>query len=154
MNRLTDEQYMKIALKTAQEALASGDVPVGALVVRNDEIIARACNEKEMSGDPTDHAEMLAIKRAVEFLGSWRLSDCTLYVTLEPCPMCAGAMIQARLGRLVFGAYDSKAGAAGSVMDLLDVPWLNHQVPVKSGILKEQCGELLSTFFDQLRKEG
>lgn len=152
MNLLSDEEYMKMALEMASEALTAGEVPVGAVVVRNDQVIARARNEKELTGDPTDHAEILAIKRAVQFLGNWRLSDCTLYVTLEPCPMCAGAMVQARLGRLVFGAYDPKAGAAGSVVDLLDVPWLNHQVPVKSGVLKEECGELLSSFFNDIRK--
>lgn len=149
---MSDDRFMKKALQMAQEALSEGEVPVGAVVVKDGQIIAQARNEKELTGDPTDHAEMLAIKRAVRFLSSWRLSDCTMYVTLEPCPMCAGAMVQARLGRLVFGAYDPKAGAAGSVVDLLDVPWLNHQVPVKSGVLKEECGEILSFFFNDLRK--
>lgn len=149
---MTDyNRYMRMALQEAEQALNSGEVPVGAILVVNDRVIARAGNEKEKSGDPTDHAEMLVIKRAVAKLGRWRLNDATMYVTLEPCPMCAGAMIQARLGRLVFGACDPKAGAAGSVTDILDVPWLNHQVPVKSGVLEKECGELLSTFFNSLR---
>ncbi|NLB18463.1 MAG: nucleoside deaminase [Syntrophomonadaceae bacterium] len=142
---------MRIALQEAEQALNNGEVPVGAIIVVNDRVIARAGNQKEKSGDPTDHAEMLVIKKAVAKLGRWRLNDATMYVTMEPCPMCAGAMIQARLGRLVFGACDRKAGAAGSVIDILDVPWLNHHVPVKSGVLEKECGELLSTFFNDLR---
>ncbi|MGE5415716.1 MAG: tRNA adenosine(34) deaminase TadA [Acidobacteriota bacterium] len=147
----TDEQFMRIALEKARLALATGDIPVGAIVVVNDEVIAWACNEKEVTGDPTDHAEMLAIKRAVGHLEKWRITDATLYVTLEPCSMCAGAMVQARLGRLVFGAYDSKAGAAGSLLDVLDVPGINHRVRVKSGVLEKECSELLSSFFKKVR---
>lgn len=147
-----DREYMQEALRLAREAGARGEVPVGAVVVLDGEVIASAANEKELQGDATAHAEMLALQRAAAKLGHWRLSEATLYVTLEPCPMCAGAMIQARLGRLVFGAADSKAGAAGSVMDILDHPGLNHQVKVKSGVLAEECGQLLTEFFSAKRK--
>jgi len=147
-----DREYMQAALRLAGEAGVRGEVPVGALVVYHGEVIAAAGNEKELRHDATAHAEMLALQRAVEHLGYWRLSDATLYVTLEPCPMCAGAMIQARLGRLVFGAADPKAGAAGSVLDILDHPGLNHQVKVKSGVLAEECGQLLTEFFTAKRK--
>jgi len=149
-----DEEYMRIALGLAAAAEESHDVPVGAIIVVGDEIVARAFNEKERTGDPTAHAEMLAIRRAAQRLGTWRLNDATMYVTLEPCAMCAGAMIQARLGRLVFGAFDPKAGAAGSVLDILDVPWLNHRVKVKSGVLEAECSQLLSSFFSQMRRDG
>jgi tRNA(adenine34) deaminase len=149
-----DEEFMRIALGLAAAAEESNEVPVGAIIVLGDEIIARAFNEKERTGDPTAHAEMLAIRRAAQRLGTWRLSDATMYVTLEPCAMCAGAMIQARLGRLVYGAYDPKAGAAGSVLDILDLPWLNHQVKVKSGVLEAECSQLLSSFFSQMRRDG
>jgi len=150
MNR--HEEYMKIALSLAQEARDNGEIPVGAIVVVNGEIIAKACNEKEMRGDATAHAEILALQRAAAQLGQWRLSDATMYVTLEPCSMCAGAMVQARLGKLVFGAYDLKAGAAGSVVDLLDHPAFNHRVIVKSGVLAEECGQILKEFFDTRRR--
>jgi len=150
MNR--HEEYMKIALSLAQEAGESGEIPVGAIVVVNGEIVAKACNEKEMRGDATAHAEILALQRAAKQVGHWRLSDATMYVTLEPCSMCAGAMVQARLGNLVFGAYDLKAGAAGSVVDLLDHPAFNHRVIVKSGVLAEECGQILKEFFDAKRK--
>lgn len=145
---------MRIALGLAAAAEESNDVPVGAIIVVGDEIVARAFNEKERTGDPTAHAEMLAIRRAAQRLGTWRLSDATMYCTLEPCPMCAGAMIQARLGRLVFGAFDPKAGAAGSVLDILDVPWLNHQVKVKAGVLEAECSQILSSFFSEMRRDG
>lgn len=143
---------MQEALRLAREASARGEVPVGAVVVLDGEVIASAANEKELRNDATAHAEMLALKRAAEHLGYWRLTDATLYVTLEPCSMCAGAMIQARLGRLVFGAVDPKAGAAGSVLDILDHPGLNHQVKVKSGVLAEECGQVLTEFFESKRK--
>jgi tRNA(adenine34) deaminase len=150
MNR--HEEYMKIALSLAQEARKNGEIPVGAIIVVNGEIVAKACNEKEMRGDATAHAEILALQRAAKQVGHWRLSDATMYVTLEPCSMCAGAMVQARLGNLVFGAYDLKAGAAGSVVDLLDHPAFNHRVIVKSGVLAEECGQILKEFFDTKRK--
>ena len=150
MNR--HEEYMKIALSLAQEARKNGEIPVGAIIVVNGEIVAKACNEKEMRGDATAHAEILALQRAAKQVGHWRLSDATMYVTLEPCSMCVGAMVQARLGNLVFGAYDIKAGAAGSVVDLLDHPAFNHRVIVKSGILADECGQILKEFFDAKRK--
>lgn len=150
MNR--HEEYMKIALSLAQEARDNGEIPVGAIVVVNGEIVAKACNEKEMRGDATAHAEILALQRAAAQLGQWRLSDATMYVTLEPCSMCAGAMVQARLGNLVLGAYDPRAGAAGSVVDLLDHPAFNHRVIVKSGVLAEECGQILKEFFDTRRR--
>ncbi|MGE5397574.1 MAG: tRNA adenosine(34) deaminase TadA [Chitinophagales bacterium] len=151
VDSLPDEYYMQMAIELAREAMDQGEVPVGAVVVRQGEVIARARNEKEATGDPTDHAEMLAIRRAVQRTGSWRLTDAAMFVTLEPCPMCAGAMVQARLGRLVFGTYDSKGGAVGSLIDILDLPGSIHRVAVKSGILKEECGELLSSFFEKRR---
>ena len=151
---LVDDDYMRIALGLAESALESNDVPVGAIIVLENEIVSRAFNEKERTGDPTAHAEMLAIRRATQRLGIWRLSNATMYVTLEPCAMCAGAMIQARLGRLVFGTFDPKAGAAGSVLDILDAPWLNHQVTVKSGVLAAECSQLLSSFFHIIRRDG
>ncbi|MDD4402826.1 MAG: tRNA adenosine(34) deaminase TadA [Desulfitobacteriaceae bacterium] len=150
MNR--HEEYMKIALSLAQEAGEHGEIPVGAIVVVNGEIVAQGHNEKEMRGDATAHAEILALQRAAKKVGHWRLSDATMYVTLEPCSMCAGAMVQARLGNLVFGAYDPRAGAAGSVVDLLDHPAFNHRVIVKSGVLADECGQILKEFFDTRRR--
>ena len=150
MNR--HENYMKIALGLAQEAGENGEIPVGAIVVVNGEIVAKACNEKEIRGDATAHAEILALQRAAKKLDRWRLSDATMYVTLEPCSMCAGAMVQARLGNLVFGAYDPRTGAAGSVVDLLDHPAFNHRVIVKSGVLADECGQILKEFFDTKRR--
>ncbi len=150
MNR--HEEYMKIALSLAQEARKNGEIPVGAIIVVNGEIVAKACNEKEMRGDATAHAEILALQRAAKQVGHWRLSDATMYVTLEPCSMCAGAMVQARLGKLVYGAYDPRAGAAGSVIDLLDHPAFNHRVIVKSGVLADECGQILKEFFEAKRK--
>jgi len=148
------EAYMEIALSLAQEAKENGEIPVGAIVVVDGEIIAEARNEKEMRGDATAHAEMLALQRAAQKLGHWRLADATMYVTLEPCSMCAGAMIQARLGRLVFGAYDAKAGAAGSIVDLLDHPAFNHRVIVRSGVKADECGQILKDFFNSKRRDG
>jgi len=150
MNR--HEEYMKTALSLAQEARKNGEIPVGAIIVVNGEIVAKACNEKEMRGDATAHAEILALQRAAKQVGHWRLSDATMYVTLEPCSMCAGAMVQARLGKLVYGAYDPRAGAAGSVIDLLDHPAFNHRVIVKSGVLADECGQILKEFFEAKRK--
>ena len=143
---------MKIALSLAREAGENGEIPVGAIVVVNGEIVAQGRNEKEMRSDATAHAEILALQRAAKKVGHWRLSDATMYVTLEPCSMCAGAMVQARLGNLVFGAYDLKAGAAGSVVDLLDHPAFNHRVIVKSGVLAKECGQILKEFFDSKRR--
>lgn len=123
------------------------DVPVGAVVVHGDRVIAARHNERELTGDPTAHAEVLAMRDAAAVLGQWRLDECTLVVTLEPCPMCAGAMVNARLGELVYGASDPKAGAAGSRFDLVDSALLNHRVPRLTGVLADECGRLLVDFF-------
>ncbi|MBC8536300.1 nucleoside deaminase [Clostridiales bacterium BX7] len=144
------EYFMKQAINKAGQALATGDVPIGAVVVRDGEIIAAACNEKERCGDALRHAELLALERAAAAIGDWRLSDCTLYVTLEPCPMCAGAIINARVGALVYGAADEKAGACGSVCNLFAMP-LNHAPAVTRGVRERECAELLERFFETLR---
>jgi len=138
---------MEAAIEQARLASDHGDVPVGAVVVRDGEIIAARHNEREFTGDPTAHAEMLAIRDAAKVVGHWRLDDCTIVVTLEPCPMCAGAMVNARVGRLVSGATDPKAGAAGSLMNLVSDARLNHRLPVVSGVEAERCGALLVDFF-------
>jgi tRNA(adenine34) deaminase len=144
--------HMRLALAEAQAALAHDDVPVGAVVVhavagRPAEVIAARHNERELTGDPTAHAEILALRDAAARLGNWRLDDCSLVVTLEPCAMCAGAMVNARLGLLVYGATDPKAGAAGSRFDLVDSPLLNHRVPRVTGVLADECGRILVEFF-------
>ena len=149
-----DEIYMRLALALAQKAYGLGEIPIGALVVYEDEVIAWAHNEKELRRDATAHAEMLVLQRAASYLGRWRLTGATLYCTLEPCAMCAGAMLNARIKRLVYAARDSKAGAAGSVIDLLRYPGLNHQVEVEGGILQEESEALLTSFFRELRRDG
>jgi tRNA(adenine34) deaminase len=148
---MPDETAMRAALDEARAALEHDDVPVGAVVVRDGTVIAARHNERELSGDPTAHAEVLALRDAAAAVGHWRLDDCTLVVTLEPCPMCAGAMVNARLGHLVFGATDPKAGAAGSCFDLVDSPILNHRVPRTTGVLADDCSELLRAFFRSRR---
>ncbi|MHB8127281.1 MAG: tRNA adenosine(34) deaminase TadA [Desulfitobacteriaceae bacterium] len=145
------QDWMRLALEQAQIAFEQGEVPIGAVIVHNDKAIAFAHNEKEQKQDPTAHAEILAIQRATLELGTWRLSKATLYVTLEPCPMCAGAMIQSRLKKLVFGAADLKGGAAGSVTNVLDVNKWNHRVEVVAGIQEEDCARILKDFFNRLR---
>jgi tRNA(adenine34) deaminase len=136
------------ALAEAALAPAHGDVPIGAVVLGPDGAeLARAHNERELTNDPSGHAEMLALRRAADALGTWRLDDCTLVVTLEPCTMCAGALVLARVGRLVFGAYDPKAGAVASLWDVVRDPRLNHRVEVVGGIAEDECGALLRTFF-------
>jgi len=142
---------MRDALAGAAEAAAAGDVPVGAVVVRGDGIVARASNRTVRDQDPTAHAEILALRDASRVLGRWRLDDCTLVVTLEPCAMCAGALVLSRIGRVVFGAWDDKAGMAGSVGDLLRHPRLNHRPEVVAGVLAAECGGLLSDFFASRR---
>jgi tRNA(adenine34) deaminase len=142
---------MRLALREAERAREHGDVPIGALVVRDDEVIAVGRNERELLEDPTAHAEILALREAARVLGSWRVLDATLYVTLEPCAMCAGAIVLARVPYVVFGASDPKAGAAGSVLDVLGEPRLNHRPEVAGGVLGEECGELLSKFFASRR---
>ncbi len=148
---MTDEQAMAVALDEARQAAEAGDVPIGAVVVSDGRIIARAHNRREADLDPTAHAELLALRAAAAALGRWRLPDVTVYVTLEPCPMCAGALVAARVGRLVFGAADPKAGACGSLYNLCVDPRLNHELPVTDGILAGQSGELLSAFFERRR---
>ena len=142
---------MREALKLAREAQMAGEVPVGAVVVCKEKIIARARNERETSGDPTAHAEVLALRRAAEALGTRRLEGCTLYVTLEPCPMCAGAIVNARLRRVVYGARDPKAGCYGSVCDFRELPF-NHRPEVEGGLLEEECAGILRRFFAALRE--
>jgi tRNA(adenine34) deaminase len=146
-----DRALMELALREARLAMAAGDVPVGALVVRGGEIISRASNRTLQDQDPTAHAETLALREASRVLGSWRLGGCTLYVTLEPCAMCAGALVLARVDRVVFGAWDDKAGMAGSVGDLLRHPRLNHRPEVLGGVLAEETGALLRDFFAHRR---
>ena len=146
---------MRLALQEAEAAAEEGEVPVGAVIVHGERrVIASDHNRREQLRDPTAHAEMLVITQAAEALGSWRLDDCTLYVTLEPCPMCAGAIVQARIPRVVYGAHDPKSGAVQSVFKLLNDVRLNHQCSVVSGILAEQCGGLLSRFFQHQRTLG
>lgn len=142
-----DLSFMREALAAARDALAAGEVPVGAVITRGDEVIATAANRTIRDQDPTAHAESLAIRQAAARLGSWRLGGCTLYVTLEPCAMCAGAIVLARVDRVVFGAWDEKAGMAGSVGDLLRHPRLNHRPQVLGGVMAEEAGELLTEFF-------
>jgi tRNA(adenine34) deaminase len=138
---------MRLALEDARAAGAAGDVPVGAVVVRGDELVGRAGNARERLGDPTAHAEILALRRASEALGTWHLEGCAMVVTLEPCAMCAGAIVLARIDRLVYGASDPKAGFAGSLGDLVRDGRLNHEVDVTVGVLAEECGDLLRAFF-------
>ena len=146
-----DTAWMSEALAEAERALAHGDVPVGAVAVRDGAIIGRGRNRREADADPTAHAEMIALREAARALGGWRLAGVTLYCTLEPCPMCAGAMVSARLPRLVYGADDPKAGAAGSVVELLRDPRFNHRVSVTRGVLAEEAQALLERFFANLR---
>lgn len=146
-----DERFMRLALDEARLALETGDVPIGAVAVLNGAVIGRGHNRREADGDPTAHAEMLALQEAARHVGHWRLDGVTLYCTLEPCCMCAGAMVLARLPRLVYGALDPKAGCAGSIVDVLRHPKLNHRVDVDLGLLADESSALLQTFFRDLR---
>lgn len=146
-----DERWMQEALTLARKAGAIGEVPVGAVVVKQGVIIGSGWNHPIAARDPTAHAEIIAIREAARTLGNYRLTDTTLYVTLEPCAMCAGAMVHARLRRLVFGAPDTRAGAAGSLFNIVQMPALNHRVDIAGGVLAEQCGELLKGFFSKRR---
>jgi len=148
----TDERYMAEALRQAAAALDDDEVPVGAVIVQDGRVIGRAHNQRERLGDPTAHAEMIAITQAAESVGNWRLENCTMYVTLEPCPMCAGAVVLARLPRLVFGARDPKAGAVGSIYDIPRDPKLNHTVDVTGGVREQECGDILTEFFRRKRQ--
>ena len=148
------ESYMKMALQEAEQALEENEVPIGAVIVHEDRVIARAHNQREQLCDPTAHAEMIAITQAAGSLHSWRLEDCTLYVTLEPCPMCAGAIVQARIPTVVYGAADPKAGAVQSLYRLLEDSRLNHRCLVVPLVLAEPCGQILSRFFQRQRQLG
>ena len=146
------EKFMKEALKEARKAYNKLEVPVGAVIVKDGKVIARAYNQKEMKKDTINHAEILAIKKASKKLESWRLVDCDMYVTLEPCSMCAGALIQSRIRKVYIGALDEKTGACGSVLNLLNDYDFNHKVEVETGILKEECEDMLKNFFKELRE--
>lgn len=148
-----DEMFMRMAIDEAKKAESIGEVPIGAIIVKEDKVIATAYNMRETRNDPTAHAEILAIQAASQSLGGWRLTGCTLYVTLEPCPMCAGAIVQSRISKVVYGAKDPKAGCAGTLMDLLQDSRFNHQVEHLSGIAEEECGGLLKSFFRALRRQ-
>ncbi|MDP2871256.1 MAG: tRNA adenosine(34) deaminase TadA [Bacillota bacterium] len=151
--RHEDERWMRLALDEARRAAQLGEVPVGAVVTRGGELLAATHNRRELDLDPTAHAEMLAMRLAAGRLGAWRLTGCVLYVTIEPCPMCAGAAVLARLARVVYGASDPKAGACGTLMDLVRDPRLNHQIEVVPGVLAAECGEVMREFFDGRRTE-
>jgi tRNA(adenine34) deaminase len=147
-----DEYFMRLALREASLALEHDDVPIGAVIVSDGELIGAGHNERELRSDPTAHAEMLALREAARTLGSWRVLEAVMYVTLEPCAMCAGAIVLARVPRVVFGAWDPKAGAAGSVLDVLSEPRLNHRPQVQSGLLAEDCADILRAFFAGRRR--
>ncbi|MGQ8875768.1 tRNA adenosine(34) deaminase TadA [Paenibacillus sp. TSA_86.1] len=147
------EYWMRQAIAEAQKAEALGEVPIGAVIVRNNEIIGRGYNLRETTLDSTAHAEMVAIREASKVIGAWRLLDCALYVTLEPCPMCAGAIVQSRVPRVIFGTADPKAGCAGTLMNLLQEPRFNHRTEVIPDILRPECSTMLTAFFRQLRKK-
>jgi tRNA(adenine34) deaminase len=149
--RPDDEYFMRLALREAERAREHGDVPIGAVLMRDGEVVSAAHNERERRQDPTAHAEILALREAAQALSSWRVLETTLYVTLEPCAMCAGAIVLARVPRVIYGASDPKAGAAGSVLDVLAEPRLNHRPEVQGGLLEQECGELLSKFFASRR---
>jgi len=151
MAPVSDDEAMQLALDQAAAAAAHGDVPIGAVVVRDGQVIAARHNERELTGDPTAHAEVLAIRDAANVVGHWRLLDCALYVTLEPCVMCAGALVNARIGRVVFGAVDPKAGALVSLYQVCGDPRLNHRPPVVAGVRAEEAGKLLRDFFASRR---
>jgi tRNA(adenine34) deaminase len=146
-----EKEYMRLALAEAERAATHEDVPIGAVVVRDGQVIGQAGNERELRADPTAHAEVLALRQAAERLGGWRVPDSVIYVTLEPCAMCAGAIVLARVPRVVFGAPDPKAGAAGSVLDVLGEPRLNHRPRVDAGLLADESTQLLSRFFSERR---
>lgn len=148
-----NEIYMKEALLEAKKAMEIEEVPIGAVIVKNGEIIARAHNLRETSKDPTSHAEILAIRKAAEALGGWRLTGCDLYVTVEPCPMCAGAIMLSRIDRLIIGTMDPKGGAVGSILNIVEDDRFNHQTEVIRGVLKEECAGMMKEFFRYLRRK-
>ena len=148
----TDTRYMKEALRQAHKALALGEVPIGCVIVHEDKIIGRGYNRRNTDKSTLSHAEINAIKKAARVIGDWRLEDCTIYITLEPCPMCAGAIVQARIPRCVIGCMNPKAGCAGSVTDLLNMSGFNHQVSVTRGVMEAECSTMLKDFFKSLRQ--
>jgi tRNA(adenine34) deaminase len=154
MTNKEDEKYMKLAIEQAQIAEENGDVPIGAVIVYKNQIIGKAYNQREQLQDPTAHAEIIALTQAAAFLESWRLHGCTMYVTLEPCPMCAGALVLARIDRLVYGCDDPKTGAVKSLYNIVNDERLNHTINVTSGILAEECSDLLQQFFQRRRIEN
>ena len=152
MRMTTDEKYMRAALKQAEKAYNLGETPIGCVIVHEDKIIARGYNRRNTDKNPLAHAEVAAIKKASKKLGDWRLEGCTMYVTLEPCQMCAGAIVQARVTRVVIGSMNAKAGCGGSILNLLEMQEFNHQAEVERGVLQEECSEMLSAFFRKLRE--
>lgn len=148
-----DEKYMKAAIKEAKKAYALDEVPIGCVIVQNDKIIARGYNRRNTDKNTLAHAELSAIKKASKKTGDWRLEDCTMYVTLEPCQMCAGAIVQSRLKKVVVACMNPKAGCAGSILNLLQMKQFNHQVEMETGVLEEECSQMLSSFFKELRKK-
>ncbi len=147
-----DEKYMKAAMKQAKKAAAIEEVPIGCVIVYEDKIIGSGYNKRNLKKNTLAHAEIIAMNKASKVIGDWRLEDCTMYVTLEPCPMCAGAIVQARLPKVVIGSMNPKAGCAGSVLNVLQTDGFNHQVEVETGVLGAECSEMLSSFFRELRK--
>jgi len=153
MKMTTEERYMKEAIKQARKAAALGDVPIGCVIEYEGKIIGRGYNRRMADKTVLAHAEILAMKKACKKMGDWRLEGCTMYITLEPCPMCAGAIVQARIPRVVVGSMNPKAGCAGSVLDLLHQPGFNHQVEMVNGVLEEECSQMLTAFFKELRQK-
>lgn len=150
----TDEKYMREALKQAKKAYAIGEVPIGCIVVHKDKIIGRGYNKRNTKKTTLAHAELVAIERASKIMGDWRLEDCDMYVTLEPCQMCSGALVQARIRKVVIGTMNPKAGCAGSILNLLQMEEFNHQVEIETGIMESECTDILQEFFKELRKRN
>lgn len=151
MKLTTDEKYMKEAMKQAKKAYLLGEVPIGCVIVYQDKIIGRGYNRRNTDKNTLSHAEITAINKASKYIGDWRLEECTLYVTLEPCQMCSGAIVQARIPRVVIGCMNPKAGCAGSILNVLQMPEFNHQVALTKGVLKQECSDMLTAFFKELR---
>ena len=149
-----DERFMRQAITQAKKALKNGDVPIGCVIVREGKVIARGYNRRNMDRQSLAHAELMAIKKASKIVGDWRLEDCKMYVTLEPCQMCAGAIVQARMPEVIMGCMNPKAGCAGSVINLLDMEGFNHRVKITKGVLQEECSTMLSDFFKKMREKG
>ena len=147
-----DEKYMKEALKQAKKAAAMEEVPIGCVIVHNDKIIARGYNKRNSMKTTLGHAEILAIKKASKYMGDWRLEECVMYVTLEPCPMCAGAIVQARIPKVIIGSMNPKAGCAGSILNILEMPQFNHMCSVTRGVLENECSRILTDFFKEFKK--